>query len=222
MIIKKSANVTPPIAEGTYHAICYGVVDLGTQSVEYPYKSGQYKNTRQIRIYWEIPELRIQLEKNGNKVDLPKVISRTYTNSLDEKSNLFKNLTSWRGKSFTDEELRGFEVYTILGANCLLQIMHNKNGYAGVSNVTPIIKGMEKKKPENPILKYDMSCDGFVLSDSLYDKLKETIMKSTEYQAVEHARQTLGVGHTEQADTEEEWGDPADAANANSGDDLPF
>jgi hypothetical protein len=73
-----------------------------------------------------------------------------YTASLFEKANLRKHLESWRGRKFTDDELKEFELENLIEANCQIQVIHNigNNGivYANVQAIVPLAKGMTKMR----------------------------------------------------------------------------
>src|SRR5262249_30756803 len=72
-------------------------------------------------------------------------VSRVYTLSLNELSILRKDLAAWRSRDFTDDELKGFDLETIIGHACLLNVAHeNRNGetYANVTAVMKLPKGM--------------------------------------------------------------------------------
>lgn len=135
-----------PIPEGLHHAICYGLYDLGTQRFEI---KGKEQAKHQVLIQWELPEIRIDVDKEGVTENLPRAISKKYNLSLHEKANLRKDLKTWRGKDFTDAELEGFDITKLLGVNCELQIIHTKGEkkYANVENVLPWRNA--KKPPEN-------------------------------------------------------------------------
>lgn len=150
-LTSKGSNVKP-IPEGVYEAVCVGLYDIGTQ-----HNNWYDKDIPQIVIVWEIPELRIDIERDGETVNLPRVISQTYTNSIGSKSNLGKLLVSWRGKKFEPAELKGFQLIKILGAACTLQVLHNDKGYANVETILPLKKKIE---PENPLLSYDVDEKG--------------------------------------------------------------
>lgn len=73
----------PP--QETCLAVCTSVVDLGHQENE------TFHNvSRQVLITWELPEQLMQDER-------PFVVSKFYTVSLHEKSNMRQMLESWRG-----------------------------------------------------------------------------------------------------------------------------
>ena len=182
LMAKQTGSNFPPVEEGTFQAVCYSVVDLGTQFSEY-FKSSAHK----VLITWEIPELRIDIERDDKPVNLPRAISKQYTLSLNDKSNLCKDLAAWRGKSFTAEELEGFDVLTIAGANCLLGIIHTQKDnktYANVATVTKLMKNMPKLKPESPIVTYSMDTDGLEFSDLIPEWVQNIIKKSEEFRGV--------------------------------------
>ena len=83
----------PKIPTGVHNARCIKVIDLGTQRQDY---AGEISWKRQILVIWEVPE---QLNN-----DQPMTISKFYTLSLHEKANLGMDLTSWRGRPFTETE----------------------------------------------------------------------------------------------------------------------
>jgi len=177
-----SGTALPPIEPGTYEAVCYTIADLGTEHSEV------YQNdSRKVVLIWEIPALRIQVKnKETNEVaDLPKVISKRYTLSLSEKANLRHDLASWRGKDFTPDEEKAFDLKKVLGAPCMLSIMHkyktDGSPYAVINAVIPLKK---KMKPENPMVIYGIEENGKNLPETLPDWIKEQIKRSPEYQEI--------------------------------------
>jgi hypothetical protein len=94
-------------------------------------------------------------------------------------------LESWRGRPFTPDEAANFDVAKLIGAPCLLQIVHNTspngNVYVNMSSIMKLPKGMEPLKPENETLEFSLADFDQSSFDKLSDKLKETIMKSPEY-----------------------------------------
>lgn len=146
-----------PIPAGQYQAACLWVVDLGTH-----YNVAYDKRARKVLIGWEIPEVRIEIEKDGEKKNLPRMLSKTYTLSLHEKSTLRKELEMWRGKTFTEQELEGFDLSKLIGVNCMLQIIHKQVGektYANIVSITPLYKGLTKIGLEGAGITYSMDDD---------------------------------------------------------------
>lgn len=123
---------------GLQKAVCVDVRDMGIERSE-KYGNEQHK----ILITWQLEE----------KMDSGKryIISRKFTLSLNEKAALRAFLEAWRGKPFSDAELRnGFDVEKLIGVNCYLQIFHTEDGkYANVVNIMPLRGGEETLEPEN-------------------------------------------------------------------------
>lgn len=168
-----------PVSQGLHHAICYGLYDLGTQ-----YNETFGKSSHKVLIAWEIPGERITIEKNGEKLDLPRAISKQYTLSLHEKSQLRKDLESWRGKAFSDQEREGFDITKLLGANCMVQVLHKtKDGktYANVSNVVQLPKGMSKMNPENGTKYFSFEEHQDAIPEGTPDWIKDIIKASEEW-----------------------------------------
>lgn len=157
----KGANLKA-VPEGVHVAVCYGIYDVGTQTSEW---KGETKQKREIIVTWEIPDERFDVERDGKMVSLPRAISKIYTASLMEKSNLRKDLVNWRGKDFTDVELKAFSLKNILGKGCQIQVVHRQTGdktYHNVSSIMALPKGVKVKDPENtPVMwKIGDSTDG--------------------------------------------------------------
>lgn len=138
-IIAKEENVSeqPPI--GMHQAVCSMVCDIGTHKGEY---QGRQTMRHQIVIIWEINEKKQFGKFAGERFQL----SRFYTLSLDQKATLRKDLQSWRGQPFTSEELKGFDIERLKGANCFLNVIHVEDK-AKISAITPLAKGMAKIEP---------------------------------------------------------------------------
>lgn len=142
----------PPISEGTHTAICYSLVDIGVQKIVYDKTE---RTADQVVIAWELPDEVVETQDGP----VTRTISKTYTKSLHEKSGLRKDLKSWRGREFTDEELEGFDLKNIVGAPCLINIVHttkNQNTYANISSIMALPKGMERPKLSLEKLIFDM------------------------------------------------------------------
>lgn len=145
----KPKQLAPP---GSHPARCVQVIDLGTQSTP-------FGESHKIRISWELPtEKAVFDEKKGEQ---PFLLSKDYTLSLYEKANLRHDLEAWRGKSFTEDQLAGFDITTLLGVACLLTVIHkaSSNGktYANVSAVSGLPKGMTVPAQINPSIQYNIA-----------------------------------------------------------------
>ena len=89
------------VAPGTYVARCISMLEIGTIREDF---QGVPRSVQKVQIRWELPtELEVF---NPEKGEEPFSVSKTYTLSMHEKSNLRKDLESWRGKGFTEEEAK--------------------------------------------------------------------------------------------------------------------
>jgi hypothetical protein len=171
---------------GVYIGRCYSLIDLGTQKTE-----GQYgvKFQHKIRISWELfgeDEQGNPLTINVDGVEMPMTISKSYTVSLHEKAGLRKDLASWRGKDFTEEEAAGFDVSRLIGAYCMLNITSSEsNGktYSNISSITPLPAALKNNKP-SPVhsnVIFNLDDPDFEVFGRFYEKLQATIKNSPEW-----------------------------------------
>ena len=168
----KSGNFVP-VSEGVHTAVCIWVIDLGDQYSE------KFDNTsRKVQLTWEIPDETIEIDGEQK----PRVISKEYTLSLNEKAVLRQHLEAWRGKKFSEEELKGFDLANIIGASCQLQVLHNSKGYANVGSIMALPKGMEKLTPHNDTIYFDLSENSCLyLMDKLPGWIQDKIKQSSTY-----------------------------------------
>lgn len=167
-----------PAPEGTHCARCVNMIDLGTQKNTFdPSKPDR----RMVRLSFELAD---ELREDGK----PHLVSQKFALSMHEKSSLRKQLQSWRGKPFTDEEARKFNISVLLGKPCLLNVIHAaKEGgkvYANIASISPLVKGMNAPDQLTPSLEFSLSAEDFdqLVYESLPDFLKEEIAASPEYQ----------------------------------------
>jgi hypothetical protein len=174
------------VPAGAYIGRCYSLIDLGTQL-----SSGQYgeKMQHKIRIGWEL----FGEDEDGNPLtidvdgkEMPLTISKSYTVSLHEKAGLRKDLAAWRGKDFTDDEAKAFDVSKLLGAYCMVNVTTSEsNGktYSNVSGLTPIPGALKNSKPApvHEIVKFDLDAPDMEVFNTFHEKLQDAIKKSPEW-----------------------------------------
>lgn len=181
MIIKDSGNggtfEQAPI--GTHVARCVKLIDIGTHRNEY---QGQVNFKRQIIVGWELPN---ELIQTGDYAGQPFMLSKFYTASLNEKAILRQHLKSWRGRDFTEAELQAFDLKNILGAPCMVSVLHKeKDGRAAIGGVMALPKGMAVPEQINPSLYFSLDAFDQATFDGLSDGIKKMVIASPEYQQV--------------------------------------
>lgn len=164
---------------GTYMARCYRFIDLGSHEQEYQGESKGLK--RLVMIGFEIAG---ETMSDGR----PFSIHKRYTWSTHEKSNMRKDLESWRGAKFYDEDFGpgGFDVKNLLGVPCTLTVVHSDNDgkqYANISGIGKAMKGVEVPDLVNPATYVSLEADLFdpEAFNTLSDKLKEFIQGTPEW-----------------------------------------
>ena len=181
-----------PVPAGLHLARCYRIVDLGTQRSEF---EGQEKFQRKIMLGWELHGK----DDEGNELVTergdPMAIFKNYTLSWNDKATLRLDLQSWRGKPFTEAEMRRFDISTVLGAWCMLTVIPRpgKNGkiYSNVKGVSPVpsvIKTAGLPPAINPNQLFRLAEPDFELYETFGKGLKAMIEASPEWQAIQHKK----------------------------------
>lgn len=200
---------------GMHLARCYRIIDLGTQKSEY---MGQTKYLHKVMLGWEIHGT----DDAGNpllmKDKRPFAIFKNYTLSWSEKANLRLDLQSWRGRPFTQEEMRKFDLKNVLGAWCMLNVIEReKEGktYTNINGVTPvpaIIKQNGLPEIVNKTELFNLQEPDMTMFETFSDNLKNKIKASPEWQKTQN-----GTGSIDEANAK------ASAASAIDDDDsIPF
>ena len=165
-----------PVPTGVFPARCYKLMHFGTV-----YDKRLDKMINKLRIDWELPtEMKVFDEAKGPQ---PLSISKDYTASFNEKSNLYKDLSSWLGDLSKYDE---FELDQILGNECMVNIQHKVSGagntYAYVASITPMPTGMNCPPPVNPqfVWDYENHFDDGVL-ENMHEYFRDLIKSSVEY-----------------------------------------
>ena len=174
----KKGPSLPPIDGGTYPAVCVGVVDLGEQHNE---KFKKYED--KVLFIWELPGVTIEVDGEQK----PRWLSKDFSATLNEKSNLTKFLVPWRGKNFTDDELNGdgFNLKQMLGEGCLLQvIVEEKDGnqYNRITSCMGFPVGIPAPVTASELLWFDMDEWDDAAMAKFPEWVQEKIKKSTQYQ----------------------------------------
>ena len=174
------------VPAGAYIGRCYSLIDLGTQ-----HTTGQYgdKLQHKIRIAWELfgeDENGAPLTVDVDGHDMPLTISKSYTVSLHEKAGLRRDLAAWRGRDFTDDEAKAFDVSKLVGAYCMVNVTTSEsNGktYSNVAGITPLPGALKNSKPapvhENQV--FDLDRPDMKLFNTFHEKLQEAIKRSPEW-----------------------------------------
>lgn len=188
------------VPPGAYIGRCYSLIDLGTQT-----STGQFgeKSAHKLRIGWEL----FGEDEQGNPLtievdgkEMPLTVSKSYTVSLHEKAALRRDLAAWRGRDFTDEEAKGFDVSKLLGAYCMVNITQSEaNGktYSNVAGLTPLPGALKNAKPA-PVhahVTFDLDNPDMDVFATFHEKLQDAIKASPEWKAMHGTSPKAGAAN---------------------------
>lgn len=205
---RKKFEIAPA---GTHLARLYRIIDLGTQMREF---EGKVTMNRKAKFFWELHGEDASGKPLLTSEGKPLIQSKEYTVSLNEKANLRRDLEAWRGRAFTEDELKGFDIKGVLGQFCMVNISHREKGdmtYAdlkGVSGVPAIYKKAGLPDGVNTVALFNLDSFDQQLFDSLSENIKETIRKSPEYRSLNTSAQ--------------DYASASGGSVANMDDDIPF
>lgn len=176
-----SSNYTP-VPAGNYVARCFSMVHIGTVKETY---EGKEKMTNKVRLTFELPtETKEFKEGEGEK---PFTVSKEFTLSMHEKAGLRKSLESWRGKGFSEEEAKAFDITKLLGVPCMLNIIHKEKQGGGInaviSSVSSMPKGLQCPAQVNPNFEFSVGEFDLPKFMTLPEFLQNKIKESSEYKA---------------------------------------
>jgi hypothetical protein len=138
VIVKDKEYPLPP--EGLHNAICIDVEPIVSEPRDAKYGGGIRDSSR---VVWALDEKDPQTGKQY-------IVSKRYTLSLHEKATLAKDATSWRGRPFTPEERKGFDMEKLILVPCQLLVVHSTSESSGktYANVEKVMKA----KPGAPLV----------------------------------------------------------------------
>ena len=176
-----------PVSPGMHLARCYRIVDMGTQKTEF---QGQAKHLQKVMLQFEVHGE----DDNGKPLVTakgePMSISKNFTLSLAEKATMRKDLQAWRGRDFTPEELRGFELKNVLGAWAMITaskaLGNNGKEYTNIVSINPVPVAIKRGgMPEgfNKLAMFVISNPDMELFETFGNGLKEKITSSPEWRA---------------------------------------
>lgn len=135
-----------PCPEGVHAAVIVGVYDVGTHHSE------RFNNDqRKLVVSFEVPGERIDIQRDGETVNAPRLVSKRYTLSLNAKANLRRDVHAIEGHALTDAEAETYDLFSLAGRACQIQVTHTKKDektFANVASVMALPKGMTAPKGE--------------------------------------------------------------------------
>lgn len=170
--------------EGQFVGQCVDVINLGEKLEQYP--DTPAKVVEKCALVFRTGEQ----NDAGEYIDL----SREFTISMHERSGLRKFLEQWRGKPYTEDEIKkaGVPLHKLTGQYGLLTVAHKTSGngktYANIAACVGVPKQMQSNLPE---------FEGYARSE-FWNKRKQEYAAAVQDFRAEHA--TGGNGGSPFAD----------------------
>jgi hypothetical protein len=153
---------------------------------------GSYKRADQegheSRVYlgWELFYPNLNINKNSRNFIFEKTVGKEYVLSWGSGADLRRDIESWRGKKFTDQETLNFDLKKVLGAWCILLcdpagvgddliIREVKSGSSSIKNL-----GDDMPKPIESLEYFNVNEPDWSLFQRLTRSLQEKIQISYE------------------------------------------
>src|SRR5215212_7443374 len=107
------------------------------------------------------PQIWLQFELVDESVDDTRnyTVSRFYTLTLNKKSALRTDLEGWRGGALTPDELKGFDVLSMINIPCQVVVGHReKEGIVRteIRSISALPKGLQAAAAKSATLIFDM------------------------------------------------------------------
>jgi len=177
LIASRGGGSVPPLEPGTYQAVCCGVIDLGRQ-----YSEKFDKTAPKVLIMWDIVGETVEIDG----VPAPRRLFKQYTNSLDERSTLAKDINSWRGQPFSPDELKAFDLRRLLNVGCQLSVVHEQRpdgrAFVNIAAVIGLPKGMQIP-PMSEAICYDADDHDAAVFARLPEWVQDRIKQSEQWKA---------------------------------------
>lgn len=145
IMARKPESSFDPCPEGLHQAVCVDVVDLGVLET-------QWGDKHKVEVRWQID---LDNPRTGKRFE----VRKRYTLSLHEKAQLRKDLECWRGRKFSEEELKGFDLEKLLTVNCQVQVIHNISDEGKVYDNVQALVPHNSKLPKIAALEYTRQQD---------------------------------------------------------------
>lgn len=176
---------------GTYQWVCFSVIDMWTQTESFEWNEKQVKK---IRIGFEF----------ADDDDNIKTIFKEFSVSFGSKAKLRQYIDAWNGWNtpMTNEEAKGFNVFTLLNKEATINIVvkksKNNKEYNDIWGLSPRIKKIElhERKAKTHYLSLNEKFYNQETYDSQPQFIREKIELSPEF------KKLFGITDIEEANAE--------------------
>jgi hypothetical protein len=163
MLVAETSGSYELAPVGVYSAVCVRLINMGMQETSYGLK-------HQVHLAFEIDE---KMEDGR-----PFLMMQNYTMSLNEKARLRLDLQAWRGRTFSPEELKGFDLKSVLGKPLQVSVVHSADGqYANIGSMMPLGRGMQSLTASGGLIYINSLPEDNSGFELLSEKMKDRVQK---------------------------------------------
>jgi hypothetical protein len=146
-------------------------------------QTGQFPGKkRKVQFIFELPTELHEFERgDGLK---PFYARSIYNLSMNEKAVLRRDIESWAGKKMSNEIAENFDIFTLLGKPCMVNITHVNKGdatYANIIGMSPVPKGLVCPPAFNSALCYNTEEHDEDVFNQLPEFIQDKIKMSDEW-----------------------------------------
>lgn len=174
-IKKTTSDGRYDIPAGTHLGYCTAIIDLGTQ----PSNNPKYPDPkRKVKLAFEIPS---ETYKTEDWEEKPKIIYTTYTLSTADRAlfrPVFEALFTWKPE---EDDYYEIDFNKLVGNPCSITVAKEWE-YSNVKQVAWLPKWVSLSPMHNKPLVFDLDKFDQKVFDNMWDKMKEQIKASPEYQ----------------------------------------
>jgi hypothetical protein len=203
------------VPAGNHVAICYRIVDLGTQSRK-AYQGQEKVPCRKVSIGWELPGKKMT---QGEQAGLPFTFYDTFNVFTNQNAGFRQLLEAWRGQPYLDDEITHVELSDFIGMPCLLNLTHkaSENGktYTNLTSIAPLPDGFPAPDMFNTPVYFDLDEFDPILYAGFSEKLQKWIAESPEFKEATGQKVGAGVGKPATSG-------PVTVGSINDDEDVPF
>ena len=178
MKLKKIMKPRVPVVEnGTYLAVCVGVVFIGEQYIDRSAfgKGSSYEH--QVVFVWDLP---FELDSEGK----PKQLSKDINATSAPNGTLNSIMEAWNSRTYTREDLEDAELTGQLGKACQLTVVVSESGYSNVKAVAALPKGIPVPETNTTYFEFNVDEWDDEAFKSLPEWVQDKIKKSTQYKTL--------------------------------------
>ena len=165
----------PVIENGSYLAVCVGVLAVGEQYVDRSAFGGRSDYESQLVFVFDFPS---ELDNDGKPKQLNKDINATNA----PNGSLNKIMKDWNSREYTREQLAEFDFDEQLGKPCQITVLVSESGYSRITGISAVPKGIPVPTSSTPYISFSVE----EWDDEVFAKLPEwaqnKIKNSTQYQ----------------------------------------